>query len=69
MTPPIESWQARELEERVLGNAKGKRRKGFGGELQKCELVELMQYKCEVERPVTRASRTRCWPIERLFRR
>lgn len=67
MTPPVESWQARELEQRVLANAKGKRRKGFNGELRKCELVELLQYRCEVEKPVTRLSKTRCWPVERLF--
>jgi hypothetical protein len=69
MTPPVESWEVRELQERVLGNGKGRRRKGFGGDLRKCELVELLQYNCEVEKPVTRESRTRCWPIERLFRR
>lgn len=69
MTPPVESWEVRELQERVLVNGKGRRRKGFGGDLRKCELVELLQYSCEVEKPVTRESRTKCWPIERLFRR
>lgn len=69
MTPPVESWPARELEERVLGDAKGKRRKGFDGDFGKCQLVELLQYSCEVEKPVTRESKTRCWPVERLFRK
>lgn len=69
MTPPVESWQARELEDRVLANEKGRRRKGFNGDLGKCQLLELLQYSCEVEKPVTRFSKTRCWPVERLFRR
>jgi hypothetical protein len=69
MTPPVESWPVRELEDRVLGNEKGRRRKGFAGDLGKCQLLELLQYSCEVERPVTRESRTRCWPVERLFRK
>lgn len=29
----------------------------------------MWQYDCEVEKPVTRESVTRCWPVERLFRR
>lgn len=69
MTPPVESWDVQELEARTLGNAKGRRRKDFEGELGKCEMLELLQYMCEVERPVTRESKTRCWPVERLFRR
>lgn len=69
MTPPVESWPARELEQRALVNEKGKRRKEFDGDLTKCQLVELLQYTCEVEKPVTRDSRTRCWPVERLFRK
>ena len=45
------------------------KRKGFDGSLKGCELLEMLQYKCEVEKPVTRESVTRCWPIERMFRR
>jgi len=73
MTPPIESFPASELPPRVLGTVEGKRRKGWVqekiGGLGKCELLELVQYKCEVEEPRTRESVVRCWPVERLFRR
>ena len=69
MPPPVEAWSAKELEERAKRNALGAYRKGFDGKLKGCELLELLQYKCEVEEPVTKESVTRCWPVERLFRR
>jgi len=69
MTPPIESWPVRELEQRIRGNAKRDWRKGFDGDLKKCELLELLQYECKVEKPERRNSLVRCWPVERLFRR
>jgi hypothetical protein len=69
MAPPVESWSAKELEERTQGNALGEYRKGFDGNLKACELFELLQYNCGVDKPVTRESVTRCWPVERLFRR
>jgi hypothetical protein len=50
-------------------SSKGRKRKDFDGNLKDCELLGLLQYKCEVERPVTRKSATVCWPVERLFRR
>ncbi len=50
-------------------NAGGKKRKGFDGELKTCELLEMMQYTCDVERPEKRESRVICFQIERLFRR
>jgi hypothetical protein len=69
MTPPVESWPVRELEQRVFGNAKGEYRKGFDGNLKNCQLMELLQYNCKVDNPDRRDSLVRCWPVERLFRR
>lgn len=69
MTPPLEAWSARELPDRVQGTVMGKKRKGFDGDLEGCDLLELLQYRCGVEEPRTRDSLTRCWPVERLFRR
>ncbi len=69
MAPLVEGWSAEELASRSLGSAKGRRRKDFNGDLKGCELLEMVQYRCEVEKPVTRESVTRCWPVERLFRR
>ncbi|KAH8811853.1 hypothetical protein F5884DRAFT_783627 [Xylogone sp. PMI_703] len=69
MPPPVESWPARQLEDRVLIDVNGRRRKGWDGDLSGCELLELLQYRCEVEEPRSRESLTRCWPVERLFRR
>jgi hypothetical protein len=69
MPPPVESWDVRELPDRVLGDGQGRRRKGFNGDLRGCELLEMLQYTCEVEKPVTKQSKTICWPLVRLFRR
>ncbi|PMD23671.1 hypothetical protein NA56DRAFT_643754 [Hyaloscypha hepaticicola] len=69
MAPFVETWPARELEFRSQVSLKGNKRKGFDGDLKGCELLEMLQYKCEVEKPITKESVTRCWPIERMFRR
>lgn len=69
MAPFVETWPERELEFRSQVSLQGNKRKGFDGNLKGCELLEMLQYKCEVEKPVTRESVTRCWPIERMFRR
>jgi hypothetical protein len=69
MAPFVETWPARELEFRSQLSLKGSKRKGFDGDLKGCELLEMLQYKCEVEKPITKESVTRCWPIERMFRR
>ncbi len=69
MAPLVESFPPSQLPHEILSNAKGGYRKGFNGDLRACELMEMMQYVCEVEQPVTRESKTRCWPVERLFRR
>jgi len=69
MAPLVETWPARELEFRSQVSMAGNKRKGFDGDLKGCELLEMLQYRCEVDQPVTRESVTRCWPVERLFRR
>jgi len=69
MTPPVESWPVNELKSRVRANEKGDWRKGFDGDLKKCELLELLQYNCSVENPQKPQSQIQCWPVERLFRR
>ncbi len=78
MAPPIESWPAHELSERIQINAEGRGRKPLPGQgkidLKKCELLEMVQYACLVE-GATEAERHRrgaqvmCRPIERWFRR
>ncbi|KAG9236421.1 hypothetical protein BJ875DRAFT_372258 [Amylocarpus encephaloides] len=70
MPPPVELFPANpSLPERATANLKGRRRKDFDGNLMKCELLELVQYECEVENPNDRRAMARCWPIVRLFRR
>lgn len=74
MAPPVEPFAAAELPTRVLGDVNGKRRKGIEGlDLEKCEILEILQYSCVVEGSergqVVRDSRVICKPIERLFRR
>lgn len=69
MAPPIYSWPASELPDHTRVNVKDEFRKGFDGDLKACELLEMLQYRCEVENPGMRNSPTRCWPVARLFRR
>ncbi|KAH7351119.1 hypothetical protein BKA65DRAFT_550093 [Rhexocercosporidium sp. MPI-PUGE-AT-0058] len=69
MAPFVEVFPAGELPFRTQLTLKGTARKDFHGDLKGCELLALWQYECEVERPVTRESVTRCVPVERLFRR
>ncbi|KAF8863669.1 hypothetical protein BDZ45DRAFT_670240 [Acephala macrosclerotiorum] len=69
MAPPIETFPAHELPYRTQINAKSTRRKGFNGDLKGCELMEMLQYVCEVEEPRSRESVTRCWPVQRWFRK
>lgn len=69
MAPPIETWSARELPDRVQVNMEGRRRKD-NIELSQCELFELVQYECTVlDGGRRRDAPVVCRPIERLFRR
>jgi Mitochondrial export protein Som1 len=69
MAPPVESWSATELPDRVQVTAEGRRRKDQI-ELSRCELMQMVQYECFVadggRRP---GAPVVCRPIERLFRR
>jgi len=38
-------------------------------DLAACELLQMLQYKCEVQRPHARDSPVQCFAVERLFRR
>lgn len=76
MTPPCRSFPASELPLRIQQDASGRRRKldGAGSvsrkiDLSACELFQMLQYKCEVQRPLTRESPVRCFAVDRLFRR
>ena len=69
MPPPVHTFPVRELQEYTRTTAEGKWRKGFDGDLGKCEGLGMVQYRCEVDKPGERNSVVRCWPVERFFRR
>ncbi|KAI1009204.1 hypothetical protein LB504_003706 [Fusarium proliferatum] len=70
---PCQVFHASELPERVQTNLGGRKRKLDRGtnnvELSGCELVEMLQYKCEIKEPVKPDSPVQCFAIERLFRK
>jgi hypothetical protein len=68
MTPPVEVFPAFELPSRVQVTTKGKRRKD-NIDLEKCELLQIMQYECNIQDTKVRDSPIICEPIQRLFRR
>lgn len=73
MTPPCHSFPAAELPAKVQQDARGRRRKLDGDarrvDLAACELLQMLQYKCEVRRPLSRDSPVQCFAVDRLFRR
>ncbi|KAF4121015.1 Mitochondrial export protein Som1 [Geosmithia morbida] len=74
MAPPCFIFPVSQLPERVQSNVHGKRRKHADPrtrtvELSACEFFEMLQYNCEVQRPVTRDSIVQCFPVPRAFRR
>jgi hypothetical protein len=73
MSPPVEVFSAAELPHRVQYNVFGRKRKGGNIDLEKCELLEMLQYSCEVSGGShghhSRDATIICQPIERLFRR
>jgi len=69
MAPPIATFPAAELPTASQAGLKGKKRKGFDGDLKACKLLEIVQYDCRIDEPARRNSTVKCWPIERLFRR
>lgn len=72
MTPPCLSFAASELPVKAQQDARGRRRKLNGGarlDLSACELLQMLQYKCEVQRPAERDSPVQCFAVRRLFRK
>jgi len=68
MAPPVESWSASELPDRVQVTADGRRRKDRI-ELGKCALLQMVQYECFVLEERKPGAPVVCRPVERLFRR
>jgi hypothetical protein len=69
MGPPVSFFPAGELPERIQTTVRDRRRKD-NVELEKCKLMEMLQYECVVENEGRTAdSRILCQPIQRLFRR
>lgn len=70
MAPPIETFPVSELPERVMQLPDGRRRKGEAIDLKKCELLELVQYNCEVKGMKGHPQAViQCMPVTKLFRR
>ncbi|KND88912.1 hypothetical protein TOPH_06395 [Tolypocladium ophioglossoides CBS 100239] len=73
MTPPCHSFPASELPAKVQQDARGRSRKLDGDarriDLAACELLQMLQYKCDVQRPLSRDSPVQCFAVDRLFRR
>ncbi|KAH7011974.1 hypothetical protein BGZ61DRAFT_493905 [Ilyonectria robusta] len=70
---PCQVFHASELPDRVQADLKGRKRKLEAGErnvdLKSCELLEMLQYKCEIKEPVTWDSAVQCYAVDRLFRK
>lgn len=69
MTPPVESFPASQLKQRVESTADGRRQKGEMVDLRDCELLEMVQYSCKLRRDPGGEAMISCKPIMRLFRR
>ena len=71
MSPPVETFPASELAQRIQLTLRGRRRKGHQTVLGDCELLEMVQYSCHIEQdPETpRTAIVKCEPIIRLFRK
>ncbi|KAI0407748.1 hypothetical protein F4802DRAFT_553248 [Xylaria palmicola] len=68
MTPPCRVFPASQLPAEVQ-LVDGKRRKGGRIDLAACELLSMVQYDCQIDRPDRPESPVRCWPVQRWFRR
>ncbi|KAG9246878.1 hypothetical protein BJ878DRAFT_415995 [Calycina marina] len=71
MPPPVTTFPPSHLPLMTQMNtrARNNKRKGFDADLSACERLAMLQYRCDVDEPKDRNSLTRCWPIERFFRR
>lgn len=69
---PCQVFRASELPDRIQTDLSGRKRKLEQGvskiDLEKCELFEMLQYKCEIKEPVRFDSPVQCFAVERLFR-
>ena len=68
MAPPIEEFPPAQLEQRLQYTTNGKLRKS-PVELEKCKLMEMVQYMCEVSNRNDPNAVVVCQPVVRLFRR
>src|SRR4051812_30780873 len=68
MTPPCRVFPASQLPTEIQTDD-GKRRKGGKIDLSACELLSMVQYDCQIDRPELSNSPVRCWPVQRWFRR
>ena len=68
MSPPVESFPASQLPDRVQVTTRNRRRKK-PIDLKGCELMEMVQYSCVVEKDKGGAAVIKCEPLVRLFRR
>lgn len=70
---PCQVFDASELPSKIQADLSGRKRKLDGGarniDLAGCELLEMLQYKCEIKEPVQWDSPVQCFAIERLFRK
>ncbi|KAI8718618.1 hypothetical protein NCS52_00641100 [Fusarium sp. LHS14.1] len=70
---PCQVFHASELPERVQTDLKDRKRKLESGvrnvDLTGCELLEMLQYKCEIKEPVKWDSPVQCYAVDRLFRK
>lgn len=70
---PCQVFHASELPEKIQTDLTQRKRKLDRGErnvdLARCELFEMLQYKCEIKEPVQWDSAVQCYAIDRLFRK
>ncbi|KAI2605700.1 uncharacterized protein GGS25DRAFT_523371 [Hypoxylon fragiforme] len=70
MTPPCRVFPASELESEIQTTDGQRLRKGGGRiDLSACELLAMVQYECQIDRPELANSPVWCWPVQRWFRR
>ncbi|KAF7883455.1 uncharacterized protein EAF02_005375 [Botrytis sinoallii] len=71
MTPPLLPFPPSALPFESTLTSKSQHRKGFDGNLKNCELLELWQYNCDLQkdRDGKLGENIVCRPVERLFRR
>ena len=70
MAPSVETFPASELLDRIQVMPNGKRRKGAAIDLNKCELLEFVQYACHLKGDAKSSHAViQCTPVVKLFRK